>query len=712
MTECPAPDRLRQLVAGSGTCPDFRVLEAHVEGCEKCQEFLEALRTGKANPDTDASGDDVLPTLPNVELLERLGKGGMGVVFKARQRHLGRFVAVKLLLGGGYAEPRERARFRREAEAVARLQHPNVVEILDVGEAGGRPFLILEYAEGRSLAERQEEMPLPEKTAAQMIETLARAVDYIHSHQIIHRDLKPANILLFGPPNAPLERQHLKISDFGLAKQFGTPMSTASGTVMGTPSYMAPEQAESRAVDARTDVYALGAILYQLLTGRPPFQASSPLETLEHVRIQDPVPPRRMQPRITRDLETICLKCLRKDPPRRYATAMALADDLRRFLDGRPIVARPVATMQHAWRWCQRKPAAAALVLSVVIGLSFVLVLGRQAMVNEARARDGEAKALANLEQAESASRESEEHYTRLRGMLGNVIHPGGTSSLWELGATPWRASVMNEADSCLSFLAQRRDQDPELRELLAGVLVQQGAIRVAQEQDAEAQTVFERVARLGERSPTEVSQNPKVLAWRAMAYAYLEQIYDRQGRLDLARQSFGSAFRIWQELVESLPDFHSRYFLENALVGLGWVVIDGGFPEKEVARRFEKVHDHLQRLGGGPECDLFFGLARLGYLRVEAHKLDSARQKAAVLAAARKAAPILDPLLRRTELHRNARCHVASMTLYFSMYLRRGEAFDEALRPVRTGQPHLARFAPGNPRRVLLPEHSESVLV
>lgn len=685
MTECPPRDRLWQLVCGSSTCPDFRAIEAHVEECERCQEFLEAVRTGKSDPGADASGDDVLPTLPGVELLERLGKGGMGVVFKARQRHLGRFVAVKLLLGGGYAESGERARFRREAEAVARLQHPNVVQILDVGEAGGRPFLVLEYAEGRSLAERQKEMPLPEKTASQMIETLARAVDYIHSHQIIHRDLKPANILLFGPLDAPVERQRLKISDFGLAKQFGTQTSSESGTVLGTPSYMAPEQADSKAVDSRTDVYALGAILYQMFTGRPPFQASSPLETLEQVRIQDPVPPRNLQPGISRDLETICLKCLRKDPPKRYATAVALADDLRRFLDGRPIVARPVSTMEHAWRWCQRKPAiailSAALLLTVAIGLSFALVLGRRAMINEARALNGEAKALANLEQEEIARRETEEHYSRLRGMVGNVIHPHGTSFVWELGAKPWRAQMMNEADSCLSFLVQRRDQDPELRELLAPVLVQLGAIRVAQNQDAEAQMFFERAARLWERSPAGESHKPEDRAWRAITYAYLVQIHERQGRIDLARQSFGSTFRTWPELVEGPPGLHSTYFLENALLDLGWVVIDGGFPEKGAARRLEKVRDHLQRLGGGSKYDLFFDLVRVGYLRAETQKFESARQKAAVLTAAREAASILNRLLGRTDLHRNTRCHMACMAFHVSMFLRRGEALDEALR-------------------------------
>jgi serine/threonine-protein kinase len=284
--------------------------------------------------DTPASKER--PLVPGYEVLGELGRGGMGVVYKARHSQLNRVVALKMILAGGHAGEHELARFRTEAEAVARLQHPNVVQIYEVGEADGKQFFALEYCAGGSLADKLQGTPLPAREAARLVEALARGMEAAHQKGIIHRDLKPANVLL-------AEDRTPKITDFGLAKKLEEAAGqTGSGDILGTPSYMAPEQAGGRAreVGPLADVYALGAILYELLTGRPPFRAESSLDTLLQALESQPAPPRLLNPKVDRDLETVCLKCLEKDPQRRYASAAALAADLERYLAGEPVQAR------------------------------------------------------------------------------------------------------------------------------------------------------------------------------------------------------------------------------------------------------------------------------------------------------------------------------------------------------------------------------------
>jgi tRNA A-37 threonylcarbamoyl transferase component Bud32 len=292
-----------------------------------CQppESISSKSTLNAGPTQQpATASQTLPTIPGYEIVEELGRGGMGVVYKARQIKLNRFVALKMILSGEFAGPDALARFRTEAEAVARLQDPNIVQIYEVGEVGGRPFFSLEYLEGGSLADKLDGTPLRSRKAADLVEEVARAIHAAHKKGIVHRDLKPANVLLAadGTP---------KVADFGLAKQLGQEQGhTQSGAIMGTPSYMAPEQAagKSKDIGPAADVYALGAILYELITGRPPFKAATPLDTVLQVLGTEPVPPSRLQPKVPRDLETICLKCLEKQPGKRYASALALAKEL------------------------------------------------------------------------------------------------------------------------------------------------------------------------------------------------------------------------------------------------------------------------------------------------------------------------------------------------------------------------------------------------
>jgi WD40 repeat protein len=309
-----------------------------------------------------------IPEIPGFDILGVLGRGGMGVVYRARQVKLKRVVALKMILAGSHAGPEQLARFRTEAEAVARLQDPHIVQIHEIGEHAGAPYCALEFVAGGSLAQKLGGAPQPPRAAAETVRTLARAMHAAHRHGILHRDLKPANILLAddGTP---------KITDFGLAKRLDDDLGqTRTGAVMGTPSYMSPEQGAGRIHDLgpATDVYALGAILYEMLTGRPPFRGETPLDTIIQVMSDEPVPPSRLQPKVPADLETVCLKCLEKERGKRYATAEALAEDLDRFLDGRPIVARPVSFLGRGVKWAKRRPTVAGLLAAVVA----VTVLG------------------------------------------------------------------------------------------------------------------------------------------------------------------------------------------------------------------------------------------------------------------------------------------------------------------------------------------------
>jgi serine/threonine-protein kinase len=345
------------------------------------------------------------PSVPGYDVVGELGRGGMGVVYKARQKGLNRWVALKMILGGAHAGGERLARFRLEAESVARLQHPNIVQVYEVGEHDGLPFFSLEFVDGGTLDQKVHRRPQPPREAAFLTETLARAVQYAHEHGVVHRDLKPANVLLArgGEP---------KITDFGLAKRLeGDSGQTQTGAVMGTPSYMAPEQArgEVRGVGPLADVYSLGAVLYELLTGRPPFQAETHAQTILQVTRDEPKAPSRWRPGVPRDLETVCLKCLHKDPTRRYPDAAALAEDLRRYLAGEPIRARPVGPLERGWRWCRRNPrlafvSAAAVALLAAWALTSTVLYYR--LRDEKAATDREfRRAEENFARAEEESR-------------------------------------------------------------------------------------------------------------------------------------------------------------------------------------------------------------------------------------------------------------------------------------------------------------------
>jgi WD40 repeat protein/serine/threonine protein kinase len=411
LTSCPSEPELLAFHLGTAPAETLDAVADHLESCPRCEAALQRLdgRTdpvlaalrkpvppdegppARANRPSAAEPFDPTvwehwPDLPGYEVLAALGRGGMGAVYKARHLRLNRLVALKRLRSQTSVQLR---RSRAEAEALAQLQHPNIVQIFELVEHAGQTYLTMELVEGGSLGQHLAGQPQPPRPTAELLETLARALQYAHDRGIVHRDLKPSNILVQGSgmrvqgsgqagseagSRTPHPRSLIpKITDFGIAKRLAEGAgATQEGEVLGTPGYMAPEQAggRHREIGPATDLYSLGVILYEMLTGRVPFQGPSTLDTLVLVRTVEPVPPRRLQPKVPRDLETICLKCLQKEPGRRYAGAAALADDLRRFLAGEPIRARPVGPLERLWRLCRRRPLAAGLVLALGLSLA------------------------------------------------------------------------------------------------------------------------------------------------------------------------------------------------------------------------------------------------------------------------------------------------------------------------------------------------------
>ena len=472
MTSCPSNEKLSELLADASGTVERDALVRHVEGCASCQEQLarltetldtemwrraeqprqglgaeeEMMRRLKRMPSWSVPAlppQAARPAVPGYEILGELGRGGMGVVYQARQLGLERTVALKMVLTGTRASPKDLARFRAEAAAIARLQHPNIVQIYDVGEAAGRPYFVLEFVAGGSLAQYLQGKPQPVRPAAQMIETLARAVHAAHANGVIHRDLKPANILLqrsggsatgaTGTPSpipdvSPLTLSSLtpKIADFGLAKCVSGDGKvpalrgpTVTGEILGTPNYMAPEQAMAcEQVGPAADVYALGAILYELLTGRPPFTGETPLATILQVLHNEPVSVTSLQPNVPQDLETICLECLRKDPRKRYGSALELAEDVQRFLRDEPIRARPVMPVERLWRWVCRHPMpagllAAGLLAPVVALIALSLLSARlvRSSALESAAQQAELLEGANNEYSRIVTRVEQAHF-------------------------------------------------------------------------------------------------------------------------------------------------------------------------------------------------------------------------------------------------------------------------------------------------------------
>jgi len=536
--------------------------------------LLSPARPEHATPYTaPAAGQETMSPAPpaGCELLEELGRGGMGVVYKARQVDLNRLVAIKMIRAGGMASGQERLRFRTEAQAIARLQHPNIIQVYDVGDAAGHAYLILEFAEGGTLARRLADGPLPPHDAASLTYTLAQAVHYAHLCGIIHRDLKPSNILLakgsggrgqgrecrdFSPlasdssPLAPGPSPLIpKITDFGLAKLLGDESTqTQTGAILGTPNYMAPEQAYGRHQDVSpaTDVYALGAMLYEMLTGRPPFCGATPLETLDQVRTSDPVPPRQLQRGIPRDLETICLKCLHKDARRRYPSGEALAEDVRRFLDGAPIRARPVGIWERGVKWVRRRPVAAALSGCALVAAAALLTVGlayhfelQSALAATTHQRD-----------------EAENYYGKMLEAVDSLLTEVGDKDLADIPEMEEARARLYE--KALHFheglLQDDGDPDPTSRLQQARLLYRIAWLDQWGAKNEHAETYALRSLDLCKQLVEEAPENAVFRRELARVYGVLGQMYDTLDRKAEAESARRQAKMMWESLPLDQP--------------------------------------------------------------------------------------------------------------------------------------------------------------
>jgi serine/threonine protein kinase/tetratricopeptide (TPR) repeat protein len=532
------------------------------------------------------------PEVAGYEILGVLGEGGMGVVYRARQFRPQRLVALKMLRPGGPAAAGDLARFRREAEAAARLQHPNVVSIYEVGEQDGRPFFSMEYVGGGSLAQQLAGQPQPPAEAAQLVETLARAVHHAHERGVIHRDLNPANVLLSfsgrsadkvslrdgGAGPTPLSERPLndwvpKITDFGLAKQVGDGGHTATGAVLGTPSYMAPEQAQGKKeVGPAADVYALGAILYECLTGRAPFRGVTVLETLEQVRRQEPVPPRRLNPRVPRDLETVCLKCLEKDPHRRYASADDLGGDLSRFLQGRPVRARPAGALERLRKWARRRPALATLV-----GVLALALIG--AVVYERRLARALAQTAAQRERADG-------NYREARAALQRILEQ--TRDRRRADLPRLRELRRAQQEEALAFFVKVADQPgttPEVRRDVAEACTEAGRLAMDLGSRDDARQYLDRARGLWEGLVEHFPAESRYQAGQATCLDLLGA-WHKSGEEALG--CFRAALELRQALADQDPSAESRLALAVTNHGLAAALFKGPWDGPHLRNRDE----------------------------------------------------------------------------------------------------------------------------
>jgi tetratricopeptide (TPR) repeat protein/tRNA A-37 threonylcarbamoyl transferase component Bud32 len=613
--DCVTEQDLRAFLLGELPERIGQSVAAHLEGCPHCEALArqldalpdsvihslrQVLRPGEtpkpAAWETPDPRQTALPTtwpqrVGSYTILDEVGRGGMEVVYKARQDRPVRIVALKMLLGGSHSSAERRARFRAEADAIAQLRHPNIVQVFEAGEHDDLPFLTLEFCDGGSLAKQLGGMPQLPASAAQRMELLARAVHHAHQAGIVHRDLKPANVLLTA-------EGQLKVSDFGLAKA-ERPEITATGAVLGTPSYMAPEQAEGRReVGPATDVYALGAMLYELLTGRPPFLAESALDTVYQVVNEEPLPPRRLNAKIPPDLETICLKCLHKAPGRRYISAGELADDLGRWQRGEPIRARPAGRFERAGKWTRRRPAAAAL-----LGVSVLAVLGLAALAGVAvwqwqtavTALASERTALAS---ERTALHQAEANLGLARQAVDRTFNVARDDPLFQQPRMERARSLLLR--KTLPFYKNFRSQRPHDRGLQhdeAEQWFRVGYIEQALLETGEALTAFEKArdlyAGLVQAYP-EVAENQQSLA---VTHDNLGVLLRGLGKREEALKEHQQARDLLNELVKAHPQV-SEYQndLARTHTYLGGLLADLGRQE-EALKEYQRARDIQDKL-------------------------------------------------------------------------------------------------------------------
>ena len=623
----------------AGQAPDREeLLRRHPQWARELQSFfadhdrVQALAGQVLAPVTPSgaaappSGGTPVQRWGEFELLEEVARGGMGVVYKARDLRLNRLVALKRILAGAWASPASVQRFRREAEDAAQLDHPHIVPIYEVGEHEGQPYFSMKYFEGGNLGQHADRFGRDPRAAARLLANVARAVHHAHQRGILHRDLKPANILLDGAGQP-------HVTDFGLAKRLAEATAlTQSGVLLGTPCYMPPEQAAARkGLTTAADVYSLGAILYELLGGRPPFRAATALETVRQVLEQDPVRLRSLRPHVDRDLETICLKCLQKEPGGRYGSAAELADDLERFLDGRPIAARPVGVVRQAGRWCRRHPGMAALIAAVLVSLAAGAGVASYFAVSAAD----------EAQQARQQRDKARERYRLARHAIDQFHRRVGESpEMKARGVEQLRTRLLEDA---AAFYERLGPEDQE-------------------------------------------SEDPEPNG-RALVYLRLGEMYQLTGRSDRAEEAYREALALFETLAEAHPRVAEyRGSVSTALTDLGLLYQATG-RAAEAAAAFAKALDcRRQAVAGLPhtprqELGLVLGCRYLANVLRDTGKVAQAEEtyQEAVTLGTALAAQAPEPPEYRLAL---ASCHVERGILYrrAGKYERAEEAYSEAL--------------------------------
>jgi eukaryotic-like serine/threonine-protein kinase len=547
------------------------------------------------------------------DILDKIGHGGMGLVLKARHRRLKRTVALKLIKVGQLAEEQEVARFLVEARAAAHLKHPNIVAVYDVGEHAGSPFFTMEYVEGQSLHKLISERPLQPQRAATIIRKLALAVGYAHESGILHRDLKPQNILLD-------KYEEPKITDFGLATNAQeNSQLTATGTVLGTPSYMPPEQARGKHEEMGkwSDVYSLGATFYETLVGRPPFTAATLGETLQQVMTVDPVSPRSLNPAIPRDLETICLKCLEKNPARRYQTGQELADELQRFLDDRPILARPTSRTEKFVRWCRRNPVIAGAIAAVSLAAVFAIV-----------------SLWIGLSQALAAKEEANDALNHSMDIVEDLLVGINEETLLEQpGMQPIKAKIYAKAQTSLEKLLPKLERSKRLPETIARVQLQMGQVKVQLGDHKEGLRLMTVANESLEKMHENDATNVKVLTNLSKVKTEIGRLYFNQRDLKAASAPILQSLELRRKLVELEPDnTEAAQLLANSEMNVGLLEENLGNPQKaleqyEAAQWRRKALLTKEPANVGILRDQAKGLSELGLLRARQQKLREAEE-------------------------------------------------------------------------------------
>jgi serine/threonine-protein kinase len=622
------------------------------------------------------------------ELVEQIARGGMGVVYKARQVKLDRLVALKMILLGDQAAPEDHLRFLAEARAVAAIRHPGIVQLYEIAEHDGLPWFAMEFHEGGSLARKVNGTPLPARQAAHLVEQIARAVQAAHEQNILHRDLKPANVLLDAGGQA-------KVTDFGLARKIeGGSDLTKTGAIVGTPSYMAPEQArgEGKAAGPAPDVYALGALLYECLTARPPFKASTALETLLQVQSDDPPAPRTLQPGAPRDLETITLKCLHKQPEKRYASAAELADDLGRFLSGEPIAARPPGRVGRLLRWAKRRPGAATAVAAgalALLALTGGLAIG---LVFAKRERD-----VARAERNKALAARA-----RTRAALDEVSSEAIETLLaQQCQLTDRHKAFLRRALELYGEFTADADADAEVRVQVARAHMRMGLIRTTLGELAEAKLALERAIETFDGLTRERPDEPGWVADLAKTHDDLGILQYRMGNRAEAERLFRRAAEHYDALSHAHPD-NAKYRINHANTRINWANLLADRREWKRAeaqyRRAIEIHDGLPpEEAAKAEARVRIGMAyyNLAYLFDEMGRKKESEDEYA------RAAGILEKVVKENPAaHGYARRYSSCLINLGDLVAGRG-ALEEGEKLVRRGleiQEGLARDYPAIP--------------